>query len=504
MIAPSRLLALLVLLFAAPAWAADPAAVALLRQALDAQGGEAALGSIRTLRVVTDGYRNMLEQSERPEGPYIVEFQRTTVEHDVAGNRWRRRVESSIPPFADYAMETVVDGDAAMRVAGGRQMPGTAALLAEARETIALAPERLLLTALTAEDARLGAPATLQSVPQDVIRFTLDGAPATLFLNRFTHLPTAVDYAGPAARASYWQYAGDTPMRTTFSSWKLGEGGIRLPMQWDVERGGTHEATYMVRTLSLNPALADDGLSIPEAVRAQYAAQAAASPARRLGEAADLAPGITFLPGAWNVAIVRQEDGLVILDAPISSAYSELVIAEAERLYPGLPVKAVVSTSDAWPHVAGVRAYAARGIPIYALDLNRPAIERLIGARFDSRPDALSATPRAGEIRPVTDAVELGTGANRMLIVPLRGETSERQLMVYFPGTRLLYGSDVFQGGDGGVPNNAQTASELADAVARAHLAPERYFMMHMDVAPWADLLAWLRTAPGTFPAAAP
>jgi hypothetical protein len=239
-------------------------------------------------------------------------------------------------------------------------------------------------------------------------------------------------------------------------------------------------------------------------VRAQYAAQAAASPARRLGEAADFAPGITFLPGAWNVAIVRQEDGLVILDAPISSAYSELVIAEAERLYPGLPVKAVVSTSDAWPHVAGVRAYAARGIPIYALDLNRPAIERLIGARFDSRPDALSATPRAGEIRPVTDAVELGTGANRMLIVPLRGETSERQLMVYCPGTRLLYGSDVFQGGDGGVPNNAQTASELADAVARAHLAPERYFMMHMDVAPWADLLAWLRTAPGTFPTTAP
>ena len=34
----------------------------------------------------------MLEQSERPEGPYIVEFQRTTVEHDVAGERWRRRV----------------------------------------------------------------------------------------------------------------------------------------------------------------------------------------------------------------------------------------------------------------------------------------------------------------------------------------------------------------------------------------------------------------------------
>lgn len=489
-----------VLALAQPAWAAaGPAASSVLRAAIDAQGGEAALRAIRTLRVVTDGYRNMLEQSERPEGPFIVEFQRTTVEHDAANHRWRRRVESSIPPFADFTTEIVVDNGAVMRIAGASRGPGNAAMLAEVGETIALAPELLLLTALAADDARLGTPASLQSVPQDVVEFTLDDAPATLFLNRYTHLPTAVDYAGPAARAGYWQFAGDTPMRIYFSSWKLGEGGVRLPMQWDIERDGVHEATHMVRTLSVNPPLAD-GLRVPDMVRAQYLAQTGATSGRRIGTPVDLAPGITFVPGAWNVAVVRQDDGLVILDAPISPAYSEQVIAEAERRYPGAPIKAVVSTSDAWPHVAGLRAYVARGIPVYALDLNRPALQRLIDARFDSRPDALGAAPRAGEIRTVSDAVEIGAGTNRIRLVPLRGETSERQLMAYFPETRLLYGSDVFQAGEGGAPSNPQAASELIDAVARAHLRPGRYFMMHIDVAPWPDLLARMRTSPGGFP----
>src|SRR6186713_1293417 len=91
------------------AHAAERPAAALLQSAIAAQGGEAALRSIKTLRVATEGYRNMLEQSERPEGPYIVAFQRLTIDHDVAGKRWRARTEGSIPPFATYVAEIVTD-----------------------------------------------------------------------------------------------------------------------------------------------------------------------------------------------------------------------------------------------------------------------------------------------------------------------------------------------------------------------------------------------------------
>jgi hypothetical protein len=399
----------------------------------------------------------------------------------------------------------VADDGTAMRVRGANKAPGNADLLTVTKESMALSPARLLLTAIEAGDAALGAPETIQSVPPDVVRFTLDGAPVTLFLNRFTHLPTAVDYAGPLARDGYWRFVGDAPMRTLFSSWLLGDRGIRLPMQWDIERGGLHEATYMVRSLQIDAPLADADLAIPDEIRAKFAAAVAAPPpAQQLGfpgqPPVELAPGITLIPGPWNVALVRQDDGLVILEAPISSAYSELVIAEAGRRYPGVPIKAVVSTSDSWPHIAGIRPYAARGIPIYCLDLNQPALQRLIDARFDGRADALTATSRPAAFRTLSGRTVLGAGANPIELIPIRGETSERQLLAWFPGSKLLYGSDPFQQGGDGKPTSVQAAGEVIEAARREHLSPERFFMMHIGAAPWAELEAWMATHPGSFP----
>ena len=89
----------------------------------------------------------------------------------------------------------------------------------------------------------------------------------------------------------------------------------------------------------------------------------------------------------------------------------------------------------------------------------------------------------------------LGIGANRLQIIPIRGETSERQLMVYFPEHHLLYGSDPFQKLPDGSYFYPQTVSELTDAVAREKLTPETFFMMHVVPTSWADLAKVLETA---------
>ena len=122
--------------------------------------------------------------------------------------------------------------------------------------------------------------------------------------------------------------------------------------------------------------------------------------------------------------------------------------------------------------------------------------------RYATRPDRLGEKPGKPDLRPIAAESVLGTGPNRMQIIPLRGETTERQLMIYWPGLALLYGSDAFQKKSDGQPSNSQAASELADAVARAALKPGRYFMMHADPEPWATLTSWLREAPASFPAA--
>ena len=123
----------------------------------------------------------------------------------------------------------------------------------------------------------------------------------------------------------------------------------------------------------------------------------------------DVAPGIVLIPGTWTFTIIRLDEGIVILEAPISSGYSAKVIAEAHRRYPGQPVKAVITTSDSWPHIAGLREYVAQGIPIYALDLNRPILERLIVAPHTNVPDALQRKPRKPLFHLVHDKTVLGT-----------------------------------------------------------------------------------------------
>ena len=75
-----------------------------------------------------------------------------------------------------------------------------------------------------------------------------------------------------------------------------------------------------------------------------------------------------------------------------------------------------------------------------------------------------------------------------MELYPIRGETSERQMMVFFPEHHLLYGSDPFQLSEDGSFFYPQTVKEMTAAVAREHLEVDNDFMMHIGLRPWADL----------------
>ena len=61
-------------------------------------------------------------------------------------------------------------------------------------------------------------------------------------------------------------------------------------------------------------------------------------------------------------------------------------------------------------------------------------------------------------------------------------------MMVYLPEHHLLYGSDPFQQNADGSYFYPQTVSELTDAVKREHLNVDQFFMMHVELTPWAAL----------------
>ena len=204
----------------------------------------------------------------------------------------------------------------------------------------------------------------------------------------------------------------------------------------------------------------------------------------------DLADGVTLYPGPWNATIVKQDDGVVILESPLSGFYTNGVIEQARRLYPNSPVKCVLSTSDSWPHVAGIRQAVALGLPVYILDLNQPLLDRMIAAPHTIHPDALAKSPKPAQWQIVSGKVVVGSGDNRMELYPVRGASTERQYMVYFPAHKILYASDTLVVNDDGSLYDPELMREVIAAAAGEHLDVTTVFAMHQTPIPWSQATA--------------
>jgi hypothetical protein len=468
----------------------------LLHKALTAMGGEQKLRDLKTLHLKMVGHRNLLEQSERPEGPYIVDYEQTDEWRDLEHGSWRQEMHRRNALEDDVSAVIVADGVAAQK-SDSHEVPASGEQVQLAEDALTRSPERVLLNGLASTDLKRLPDLVLQAVPHQLVEFTQAGTPVRVYLNAETHLPTAVEWVKAYPYGIFWSIWGDVTTRVYYSFWWL-QDGIHYPLQIDTFRNGLPDRSTAIVKLEFNAPAQADAFMVSTATREGFGAGARMTADDRplslsSRPAQEPAPGIVIIPGAWNSTIVRQRDGIVVLEAPISSGYSTRVLAEAERRFPGVPVTAVVTTSDAWPHIGGLREYVARGIPVYVLDRTLPLIQRFIAAPRTQYPDMLARFPRQAVFRQITGKVVIGTGPNRMEILPLRGETSERQMMVYFPEHKLLYGSDAFQKLPDGKYFITQTVSEVADAVAREHLAVERFFMMHMSVTAWQDAVNAIR-----------
>jgi hypothetical protein len=178
-----------------------------------------------------------------------------------------------------------------------------------------------------------------------------------------------------------------------------------------------------------------------------------------------------------------------------SPAYVAGVIDKAKEQSPGQPLKAVLSTSDSWPHVGGVRQAVALGFPVYILDLNKPLLERLLASPRHLHPDLLAQSPRQPKWRIVSQKVLVGAGPNRMELYPLRGAATARQYMVYFPEHRLLYASDTLALNADGSLYAPELLREVMDAVKRENLTVTTVFAMHQEPVPWAQVTALVEKA---------
>jgi hypothetical protein len=504
---PLRFALLLSCLACASAIAADaprdPRAAQLLQASMRAMGGCDLLRSIDAVEIAANARRSMVEQSIRPEGPWIEDLYRLDATLDFAHGRlharesragnvgWLAPPEQPWPPV-DYV---VVDGVAVARD-GDAPRPYSQAAVQDAEEWLALNPLRILLTAERGAHLHAESDVVRHDAAQHVLAWTWQGTTVRAYLDADSALPSAVEWTRPRPRDVFWNAWGDVASTLAFENWSLRPGGLRVPTQWELRRNGLPERNLQLTSLTLSPRVDAAVWDVPQALRRKIADAPRDVDDVPLGTpaapASEPAPGVVKIAGRWDVAFVRQHDGVVVIEAPIGNGYSQRVLAEAERRFPGVPIKAVVTTSDAWPHIAGLREYVARGVPAYLLDRNRAIVERLLAAPHAQRPDALQRAPRTAILHAVSERTAIGSGDERIELLPLRTATGERQMLVWLPRDRLMYTSDLVQPASDGDWYAPEMLLELRQRFVAARVRPLRCFGMHYGATAWADMDASL------------
>lgn len=459
------------------AFALAQPADSIVHRAITAIGGDDRWHAVKTLELVGRGSQYHVGDSEWFDGPYFVDYYTVDDWRDVAATRrWARTTAYSEP--ADTSSYT-------------RQATSTDTL------AMVLAPEHVLWTALHAADLHRERDTVFRLVTHQVVAFHVGRSPVRLFLESETGMLRMIEVRRAYPTSVFWNAWGDVTEVVRFSDWSVEPTGIWYPRQIDTDRNGRHETTVsygLVRVNATPPAeafapaktcgfgcLAADSVPLGIGGAGGVTETAAGRGAR------EIAPGVVQIVGAWNSTLVRQSDGVVIIEAPISAGYSRQVIDEAGRVFPGLPIKGVISTTDFWWHVAGLREYIARGIPVYVLDRNVRVVTERAKAPHTFAPDSLARAPRTPVIRSVSARTLLGSGENAIELIPFHTEQLDRMLMVYLPNRHIVYTAEGIQLYPTGL-SFPQTAIEVVNAVTREGLTPETFIGMHVAATPWTRL----------------
>ena len=464
-------------------------------QALAAMGGRDRLAALKSVRLDVIGHTELMEQSYRQD-PFITSYERDKVVLDLEHQRLLQNQHSvwpeSDPGTAESDLVLIATPNGGVYHIGDKFAPCSLADIDTARQELTLGPERLLLNASAATDLHFEAPERIRSTLHTAVVFRSNSTAVRILINASSHLPDAVETLQQFH--DFWYYWGDVHQVVYWENWNL-DHGIRYPTNQVIERNGKVWSSMQALNVEFNVPIEEKDFAM-DAKAAQQSTQAKGWDREfQAGHVTELAPGVEFFEGSWNATLVKQEDGVIVLESPISSSFTAGLFAEAGKRYPGVPLKAVLSTSDSWPHVGGIRYDVAQGTTVYIRDLNQPLLDRMLDAPHTIHPDALEQAKRAPRWHVVSGETEIGSGDNRLVLYPLPGPSTERQYMVYFPAHRLLYASDTLVVNPDHTLYDPELVREVQLAVEREHLVVDKVFAMHQGPVDWADVAKMLEKA---------
>lgn len=191
----------------------------------------------------------------------------------------------------------------------------------------------------------------------------------------------------------------------------------------------------------------------------------------------------------YTEAVTFANDTMYVLDATQSEERARQDEAWLAKLFPGQHPVVLVVTDLAWPHIAGVRYWIARGATVVSHRASKQFLEQVLERRWTLKPDYFEQQRSRVKFnfRAVDDSLILAGGKIR--IYPIDGIGSEVALMAYIPEDRFLWAGDYIQRTD----QPAAYTTEVWNATQRVGIKPERTAAQHLRLTPWKTIESLLR-----------
>jgi hypothetical protein len=449
---------------------------------------------VKSIRMHYVGHTHWLEQSENPNGPFITGYEDVNEIRVLSAQKLVQDVESKIFQFNKATRHVNVLNDTIGYMQyGERKFPMGYQSIKQQEQWILCGPEQLLERARK-NTLRYEGEEMVEGIAQHKISFIESGLKRTLFINKKTNLISEAHIETFLPHEFFYSVWGKFTTRVQYTLYSLNQGNLLYPMQWDVYRIGQLWKKITINDIQFNRNV-PDSLFIVDAPAKPMNKQTAQQTVLNVSQAIEVAKGIFVIPGNWFTGWVEHEDGIVVMEAPISSGYSTQLISEIKKRYRNKKIKGIVVSSDAWPHLGGAREYFSKEIPVYTNALNEQILSRLANSDYSPLPDNHHVKKNKPQLQLVSKPTTIPDKTSPMVIYPIEGEGGERMVAVYFPNQKVLYASDLIQkqGKEFFFP---EYLAEVEALVKRHNLAVETVYAMHTKPLPWkevADALAEIR-----------
>ena len=158
----------------------------------------------------------------------------------------------------------------------------------------------------------------------------------------------------------------------------------------------------------------------------------------------ELAPNVQHVQGgSANNLIVAMKDGLVVFDAPVDEGQSRWVIDAAKAKYPGKPIKQLVLTHHHMDHVGGARTYVAEGAELVIPAQTRPYFEKMVQARQTVLPDSLEKQPKPAKFVDVKETLSLKDDTIQVNLYNIPNPHSDGMIIAHVVGPNIVYVTDI-------------------------------------------------------------